>query len=502
MKKLLPSRPNRTRHEHVMCEPLEPRALLAALAIADYFPLKNGATWNYAGTLDGHPMTAIASVAAGPVKSGAPAMQLATVFQPSAGGTPTTDTRFYANTQTGLRLRHDDISQPSLTSIFDYAGAGARLVKPTFNIGDVIHFASKFSGSTAVDRLFTGRFVGDVVINGIEVIDTSAGSFEAVKISLAGSFTEDGSTGWTGAGTVTETRWLVRGVGTARVDYAQSIVYSDQPTSTFRFNMGLTQADSLGELVGAQVTGKGVVIALGDSSPGAADGTNFAGVDVNGGTKTRIFKIRNTSGDTITLAPGTQGFISISGANAGDFTVIRQPSRIIQPGQTTLFSVRFDPAAAGFSFSTVSFATDDSVDRSFAFDVRGTGIYIGAINVFGGAGHAIVDGAMTTRVADGTRFGSVAAAGDVSVTKTFVISNSGVGTLTLTGTPRVSIAGADSSQFFVATDPAGSVSPGGTTSFTVTFDPSAVGAQTALVSIASNDRFNSLFTFLISGTGV
>lgn len=494
------SRTRRTHHDNVRCEPLEPRALLAAHAIADYFPLDASTTWNYSGTLNGSPMTAIASLSAGPSLSGIPSTRITTVFQPNAGGSPTTDTRYFAHTVTGLRLLGEDIVEPSMTSGSAF-GVGARWVTPSFEDGAVIHIVKTFSGS-ANGRAFTGRFVGDMTINGVEVIDTSAGSFEAIKISLVGAFTENGSTGWTADGTIAETRWMARGVGSVRVDYAEATNYSDLSPTSLRYNMGLTAASRLGDMTGTLVTGKTVVVAFGDTSPGAADGTNFAGVDINGATKTRLFKITNTSGSSITLRPGSQGFITISGANAGEFTVIRQPSQTILPGQTALFSVRLDPAAEGFRFATVSFATDNNSSHPFTFDIRGTGIFIGAIHVTGGAGTSILNGSTAAQTADGTRFGPVSASGSASVVRTFIISNSGVGPLVLSGMPRVSINGLGAQNFVVTAFPAGSVAPGGTTSFSISFDPGALGATGATISILSNDRFNYVFTFAIAGTGI
>ncbi len=64
------------------------------------------------------------------------------------------------------------------------------------------------------------------------------------------------------------------------------------------------------------------------------------------------------------------------------------------------------------------------------------------------------------------------------------------------------IGGAQASEFAVVVIPATATAPGGSTTFTVTFDPAALGARGASVSILSNDRFNPVFTFAITGTGL
>lgn len=486
----------------MLLEALEPRQLLATHAIADFFPLSAPSTWSYAGTLNGEPATATTNLAAGPTLSGIPTSRLRTVVTPDGGGTSTIDARFYAHTATGLRLLQQNTIEPDLTTTTLF-GAGVRFFTPQVNDGATIRFVKSLSGSSNDGRSWTGRFTGDVTVVGIESIDTSAGSFQALKVTLNGNITQNGSTGWTAAGTVAETRWLVRGVGTARVDYVMFLDASDEAPRTLRYNMGLTSSSRLGTVTDVLVKGKGVVIPFGDTSPGAGDGTNFAGVDVNGGTKTRIFKIQNTSNHPITLAPGTHGLITLSGQNADNFVVVRQPAQTLQPGQVTLFSVRFDPSTTGFRFASVSFASQSDPTHPFHFDIRGTGIFIGRIHVSAAASGLEIDsGTTTTSTGEGTRFGRVEAIGNNTVQRTYIISNSGVGNLALNGAPRVAISGNGAEDFTVITNPSGSIAPGQTSSFTIRFNPSALGGRNAVVSIFSNDRFTPTFTFAIAGTGI
>ena len=101
------ARTARTRHSQLICEPLEARALLAAHVMADYFPLDTSTIWNYSGTVNGAPASAVAALSAGTTISGVPTTRLTTVFTPDAGGVATTDVRSYASTATGLRLVRD-----------------------------------------------------------------------------------------------------------------------------------------------------------------------------------------------------------------------------------------------------------------------------------------------------------------------------------------------------------------------------------------------------------
>lgn len=92
-------------------------------------------------------------------------------------------------------------------------------------------------------------------------------------------------------------------------------------------------------------------------------------------------------------------------------------------------------------------------------------------------------------------------AGNGSRTLTVDVKNNGMTGLQLTGTPRVAISGAHAAEFSVTTQPLESVSPSSSSSFTIAFDPAAVGLRTATVSIASNDPDENPYNFTIQGFG-
>ncbi|MEI6236580.1 MAG: choice-of-anchor D domain-containing protein, partial [Planctomycetota bacterium] len=119
-----------------------------------------------------------------------------------------------------------------------------------------------------------------------------------------------------------------------------------------------------------------------------------------------------------------------------------------------------------------------------------------------GLGNIIANGDSTPISTDDTDFGSV----QVSVTSsphTFMINNTGPVALNLTGTPKVLISGTNPGDFTVTTQPAATVAAtNGTTTFVVTFNPTATGTRLATVSIASDDCANTPYTFAIKGTGL
>jgi len=117
-----------------------------------------------------------------------------------------------------------------------------------------------------------------------------------------------------------------------------------------------------------------------------------------------------------------------------------------------------------------------------------------------GNGTEIVNGDDTPSAAEGTDFGS-AEANVGSVTRTFTIYNDGNSDLNLDGNPIVDISGADAGDFSVSADPSTPVEAGQSTTFQITFSPSAVGTRTATVSISNNDSDEDPYSFDIQGTG-
>jgi hypothetical protein len=115
-----------------------------------------------------------------------------------------------------------------------------------------------------------------------------------------------------------------------------------------------------------------------------------------------------------------------------------------------------------------------------------------------GNGVSIANGDSTPSVADDTDFGSAATSGD-TVTHTFTIENSGTAALLVSNITR---SGADQSDFTIGgiSLPA-TINAGNSTTFTVTFDPSAPGTRTANINIASNDCDEGALAFAIQGTG-
>ncbi len=242
------------------------------------------------------------------------------------------------------------------------------------------------------------------------------------------------------------------------------------------------------------VRGNGTNISDGDTTPRTGDSTSFGTTSVTGGTIIKTFTVENTGSAPLNLtAP-----VSVTGTDPNDFFISQQPASIVAVGSSTTFDVTFDPTTTGTRNATLSIANDDSNENPYTFAIRGTGA-VGEINILGN-GIDIVDGDITPSSADFTDFGSVPAATGTMV-RTFTIENLGTSNLGITGTPKVSLSGPNGADFTLSTQPASPVAPGGTTTFQITFDPTAIGLRSATLTIANDDTNENPYDFAIQGTG-
>ncbi|MEG4273240.1 Ig-like domain-containing protein, partial [Microcoleus sp. M2_D4] len=117
-----------------------------------------------------------------------------------------------------------------------------------------------------------------------------------------------------------------------------------------------------------------------------------------------------------------------------------------------------------------------------------------------GNGTSIANQDITPTTIDGTAFADTPVGSPL--VRTFSIENLGSSNLTLSGTPVVTITGANASDFTVKTLPANTISASQATPFEITFQPSAIGTRTARINISSNDLDESTYTFTIQGNGL
>ena len=112
-------------------------------------------------------------------------------------------------------------------------------------------------------------------------------------------------------------------------------------------------------------------IADDDNSPSLDDATDFSIVNVNSSSSLHEFKVTNTGNGPLHL--GGSPRVQITGAAAGDFSVVSYPDFTIAPGATGTFTVLFHPTVDGLREATISIVSDDADEAVYNFDVRGIG---------------------------------------------------------------------------------------------------------------------------------
>lgn len=215
------------------------------------------------------------------------------------------------------------------------------------------------------------------------------------------------------------------------------------------------------------------------------DGTTSVsfGTAVVGSSVSKTFTIKNTG-----VANLTGILITKNGTNAADFTITTSPATSVSgPTGGTSFTVKFLPSAAGAKSAAIHIANNDTNESPFDIPLTAT------------ATAPEISVKVTTELVDGKsslNFGSAVV--KATVVKSFIIKN--LGNAPLTGL-AVSKSGAQATDYTVAALATTTLAPGFSTTFKVTFKPSAKGVRAAAIKIASNDANESPFDISLTGTG-
>jgi hypothetical protein len=260
------------------------------------------------------------------------------------------------------------------------------------------------------------------------------------------------------------------GSGNAAFSYAYTAV-SGQPfiTATATDPLGNTSEFSASQPMNTPpeitVLGNGVSIADGDTTPSAADHTDFGSVTEGGSPVSRTFTVRNDGTSTLRL-----GSVTIP---AG-FTLTEPLSSSLTLGEADTFTVRLDTAVAGVKSGDISFSTNDADEDPFNFRITGTVV----------APEIDVEVNGTDDVHTHT-FGPVEVG--QSVSQDFTVRNEGNADLVVSQAAglispfRISpVNGKDSFDDWVITG-------GGTQRFTVSFSPVNPGDYSDTLILTSND---------------
>ena len=229
------------------------------------------------------------------------------------------------------------------------------------------------------------------------------------------------------------------------------------------------------------------------STPVPSGGSHpFADTRVQASTDA-AFTLENLGTAVLNLT-GSPDRVIIAGANPDQFSVQSVLPASLAAGASTGLTIRFSPTSVGSKSASVSVPNDDpdAGERPYVFSVSGKGV---TPNI------AVKQG--TTPLPSGSGIYSFAgvAVGNQGNAVAFIIENTGDAALNLTGS-RVALSGAGAARFVVTAAPPASVGAGMTGSFSLAFKPVDFAAQSATVTVTSDDVDTPSYTFTVTGTGI
>lgn len=465
-----------------------------------------------------------------------------------------------ANIGTQALTRTGSISTPNSNYTVTQPSLSATITAKALTITSAIGNNKVFDNTTTAT--FTGILTG--VVSPDVVTFLGSGTFASVNVGTGIVITSTATLGGAGAGNYTLTQ--PTGITANITQASQTITFgalADRIVGGATFNLTATASSGLtvsytssntavatvsGNTVTIVGAGTTVITASQSGSVNYATASNVAQnqVVVVGPCFSKDFETGSIAEWTAASGTTGGGTTAVNGG-AGDYYVnLNENGEWIQlPTSNTYSSVSFNLKGSAASNSwtlKVQSSTDGATwnDISGAGTIAGTAIntsyalqtvtlpsvtsyvrlflvrtsnscYVGNLDGYCGTapeinlqGNAtsIVSGDAIPVTADHTDFGSAAVTSG-TVVRTFTIQNTGSAVLNLTGgSPYIAISSANAADFTITAIPSSTVAASSSTTFQVTFDPSAVGVRSATLTIANDDSDEGTYTFAIQGTGV
>jgi outer membrane protein OmpA-like peptidoglycan-associated protein len=209
------------------------------------------------------------------------------------------------------------------------------------------------------------------------------------------------------------------------------------------------------------------------TSPANGGSINFANTDVGQTSSPSQVTISNAN-DTYTSTLNVSN-VTITGTNAGDFSHNAADPYAIAKNGSEMFNVTFSPSDMGTRTATLNIFSDDQETPTVSITLTGDGY------------RPEIDVTAPTNIPPTLDFGNVVV-DTTSSAQTVTVQNNGNKNLTISA---VSLIGADSNQFSIASGPVPGadviVAPAATETWTVDCTPTTTGAKSASLRITSDD---------------
>ena len=236
----------------------------------------------------------------------------------------------------------------------------------------------------------------------------------------------------------------------------------------------VTVADSAaGSPHSAALSGTGLGVAQISLTPSSLA---FGNQNVKTASAARAITLSNAGSGALSISS-----IAITGTNTTDFTQTNTCGTTVAAGASCTISVTFTPQAAGARSASVT-VTDSAAGSPHTAALSGTGI--AAAPQVSLTPSSLAFGNQKVKIA--------------SAAKAITLSNTGSGTLSITG---IAFTGTNTADFSQTNTCGTSVAAGGSCTISVKFTPQAAGARSASLSITDNAT-GSPHRETLSGTGI
>ena len=359
-------------------------------------------------------------------------------------------------------------------AVFDGIGTGGSALADS--TGTIV-FPNLVAGTTGGTHTFTLQNTGGLDLTSIAISKGSSGNPGDFTISTTGTAT-------TLAASVTTTFTVtfapsVTGPRSAVIQIASN----DSTQNPFHIAVSGT---------GTFTAGPSITVFDGGGTTGNQRADNaspfiFAATQLRATGPSQTFTIQNNGTATVLDLKA-----AISTLDSGDYDLLSGGlASTLAPNASTSFTVNFHPRTAGTRTAVITlYSTSHSIpDYRVNVSGRGAAFSDQRIDVFQGSTSG-VELANNAVIAFPTTLPNSS-----SATQTYTIQNIGVADLT-----GISVAKVASADFVLdTTGTLATLSSGDTTTFTVTFHPTDVGARSGLIQIASNDLSDNPFSINLTG---
>lgn len=199
----------------------------------------------------------------------------------------------------------------------------------------------------------------------------------------------------------------------------------------------------------------------------------------------KTITVKNTGNATLTLVKPTAGSMP-----AGFSIVTNFASTSLAAGASATITIRYTPTAVGAAGGVLNLVSNDADEGTFAINLAGTGTPGPSPEI------NVNVGATAFQTGDTVDFGEVKLT--TYVNKVITIKNTGTATLTLVKPTAAQMpAGFSIVTNFSTT----SLAAGASTSITIRYTPTALGAAGGVLNLLSNDADEGTFALNLTGTG-